>query len=292
MKRKFWGVIFLGLFFGTSNVLALEYHKLYSLKEGMSANDIMKIVYHNKYSLFCKDITLKGQVIYVDSPTFVRKRKYTKHRMILGQDGIAYKEMTTLTYPTEVKGLTVLVWSYISPEKEQDVWLWVPSLKKVRKISASQNDDAFMGSDFTVEEVSTRKFEDENYKLIGEKPFAGYGSKYTGKDLFKGRDCFVIEAVPKRKNWYYAKRIIWVDKKTGGNIYEQYYDRKGRLFKTIFRKWELLPLGDKKYPTQTTLEVTNLRSRHSTVILMDDIKYDQNLSPSLFTVKTLMRSRW
>ncbi len=292
MRRWIFLVICLFFLILPSEVKSLEYHKLYNLKEGMSADEIMKIVYHNKYSLFCKDITLKGEVIYIDSPTFIRKRRYIKYRMILGKDDIAYKEITTLTYPTEVKGLTVLVWSYESPQKKQDVWVWVPSLKKVRKISASQNDDAFMGSDFTVEEVSTRKFEDETYRLIGEKHFAGYKSKYTGEDFFKGRSCFVIEAVPKKKNWYYAKRIIWVDKKTGGNIYEEYYDRRGRLFKTIFRKWEFLNVGDKKYPTQIMLEVTNLRTKHSTVILMDDIKYDQNLSPSLFTIKTLMRSRW
>ncbi|MCD6093606.1 MAG: outer membrane lipoprotein-sorting protein [Candidatus Omnitrophica bacterium] len=292
MKKGIFLIICLFFLILPSEVESLEYHRLYNLKEGMNADEIMKTVYHNKYSLFCKDITLKGKVIYIDSPNFFRKRKYIKYRMISGKDGIAYKEITTFTYPTEVKGLSLLVWSYESPQKKQDVWLWVPSLKKVRKISPSQNDDAFMGSDFTVEEVSTRKFEDETYRLIGEKSFAGYKSKYTGKDFFKGRSCFVIEAVPKKKNWYYAKRIIWVDKETGGNIYEEYYDRKGRLFKTIFRKWELLDAGDKKYPTQTTLEVTNLISKHSTVILMDNIRYDQNLSSGLFTVKTLMRSRW
>lgn len=270
----------------------LEVGKLYSLKEGMSADEIMKIVYHNKYSLFCKDITFKGEVIYVDSPTLIRKRKYIKHRIILGKNGFSYKELTAITYPTEVKGLAILVWSYISPYKDQQVWLWLPTLKKVRKISASQDDDAFMGSDFTVEEVSTRRFEDEAYRLIGEKRFSGYKFKYKDEILFEGRDCFVIEARPKKAHWYYDKRIVWVDKKTGGHIYEEYFDKRGRLFKKIFRKWELIKVGDKLYPTQTVLEVEDLRIHHRTVILMEDIKYDQGLGESLFTVKTLMRSKW
>ena len=207
MKRGLLiSILYLGLISITFSQ-DLEYHKLYSLTDNMTADQIMKIMYHNKYSLFAKDITFKGEVIYVDSPTFQRKRKYKKSRIILGKDGFSYKELTVITYPTEVKGLAVLVWSYISPQKDQQVWLWLPSLKKVRKISASQDDDSFMGSDFTVEEVSTRRFEDENYRLIGEKVFSGYEFEYMKKTIFKGRRCYVIEAKPKKKNWYYAKRI-------------------------------------------------------------------------------------
>jgi len=79
------------------------------------------------------------------------------HSFKADQEGISYKDLVVMTYPTQVKGLAVLTWTYQDPEKDQNVWLWIPSLKKVRKISASEDDDAFMGSDFTVEEVSTQR---------------------------------------------------------------------------------------------------------------------------------------
>lgn len=292
MRRIF---LFLGVLSISIGLRAegLEYYKVYTPKEGMSADEIMRIKYHNKYSLFAHDYQQTGKVIYVDKSGFTRKRRWKRMRITkAGEDGISYKDIVVFTYPTELKGLAVLTWTYEDPQKEQNVWLWLPSLKKVRKISASEDDDAFLGSDFTVEEVSTRRFEDEAYKLLGEKNFKGYEFEQTGEVKFKDKPCFVIEAKPLKPHWYYSKRIVWIDKETGGNIFEEYYDKKGRLFKTLFREWVWIDSGDKKYPTQVSLECKDLRTGHRTVILMEETKYDEGLSEYNFTVKALMRSRW
>jgi len=271
----------------------LEYYKVYIPKEGMSADEIMRIKYHNKYSLFAQDYQQTGEVLYVDPSGFTRKRVWKRQRIIkAGQEGISYKDLVVMTYPTELKGLAVLTWTYQDPQKDQNVWLWIPSLKKVRKISASEDDDAFMGSDFTVEEVSTRRFEDESYKLIGSKNFSGYKFEHTGEVKFKDKPCFVVECTPLKPHWYYSKRIVWIDKDTGGNIFEEYYDKNGKLFKTLFREWVWTDLGDKKYPSQVSLECKDLRTNHRTVILMKDTRYDEGLSEYDFSVKALMRSRW
>lgn len=292
MKRWVMFVWFLWFCWGVS-AQDLEYFKVYAPKEGMSAEEIMRIKYHNKYSLFAKDYYSTSQVLYVDPSGFTRKRIAVRERIVkAGQDGISYKDLVVVTYPTEVKGLAILTWNYEDPFKDQNVWLWLPSLKKVRKISASEDDDAFMGSDFTVEEVSTRRFEDETYKLIGEKEFPGYKFEHTGEMKYQDRPCFVIEAIPNKPHWYYAKRIVWIDKETGGNIFEEYYDKNGKLFKTLFREWDWTDMGDKKYPTQIALECKDLRTGHRTVILLENIKFDQGLSEQEFTVKALMRSRW
>ena len=295
MKRFFiFGAVVFSLWF-CANVKAqgLDYYKVYKPKQGMSADEIMQIVYYNKYSLFARDYQQIGDVYYVDPSGFTLKRVWKRERAIKGgKDGISYKDVVVMTYPSEIKGLAVLTWNYQDPRRQQDEWLWIPSLKKVRKISASQNDDAFMGSDFTVEEVSTRHFEDETYKLIGEKVFSGYKFERDGKIKLKGKSCFLIEAKPKRPHWYYAKRTVWVDKDTGSEIFEQYYDKKGRLFKTLFREWVWYPVKDKKYPTQISLECKDLRTGHYTDIVMRNTKYDQGISEYDFTVKALMRSRW
>lgn len=290
-----WLFIFAGCLLLNLGAFAekLEYHKVYTPQEGMSAEEIMKIMYHNKYSLFARDYQQTGEVLYVDPSGFTRKRVWKRQRIVkAGQEGISYKDLVVMTYPTELKGLAVLTWTYEDPQKDQNVWLWIPSLKKVRKISASEDDDAFMGSDFTVEEVSTRRFEDESYKLIGSKNFPGYKFEHTGEVKFKDKPCFVVECTPLKPHWYYSKRIVWIDKDTGGNIFEEYYDKNGKLFKTLFREWVWTDLGDKKYPSQISLECKDLRTNHRTVILMEDTKYDQDLSEYDFTVKALMRSRW
>jgi outer membrane lipoprotein-sorting protein len=180
----------------------------------------------------------------------------------------------------------------MNPKKQQDTWLWVPSLKKIRKISAANADDSFMGADFTNEDILTRRFEDETYSLIKEENFAGYPCEFDKKTYAKDTPCFVIECKPVRSPWYYSKRILWVDKNTGGGIYEEMFDSTGRMFKTIFKDYQIYNVNGKEYPAQIILEVKDLRSGHRTVIVNSDIKFDQGLSEDLFTERALMQSRW
>jgi hypothetical protein len=188
--------------------------------------------------------------------------------------------------------LGILTWTYLDPKKETDQWMWIPSLKKIRKVSQSQGDDSFMGADFTVEEITTRKFEDETYTLIGEKNFAGYTSEYTKKTYYQGTPVFVIEAKPKRAHWYYSKRLCYIDKATGGDIFDEIYDPNGKLYKTLFRGYEIYKVDGKDYPAQIIIEGKDLRNGHITVITNDEIKFDQGLSESEFTEATLTQSRW
>ncbi|MFC1645945.1 outer membrane lipoprotein-sorting protein [Candidatus Omnitrophota bacterium] len=279
---------------GIAHAGELEYGKLYSVEEGMSADDIMRIVYHNKYSLFAQDYNLpKTSILYVSSDGFTRTKEAIRQRIVKnGEAGMSYKDIVVVTYPTQAKGLAVLTWTYEDIDRDQDVWLWIPSLKKIRKVSASESDDAFMGSDFTVDEVSTRQFDDEAYTLVGTKEFSGYTFEHTGEVLFKGADCFVIEAVPSKPHWYYSKRVIWVDKSTGGNILDEYYDKNGKLFKTLFREWTIYKPGTKDYPRQQRLECKDLRTGHRTVILNENEEYDVGLEENLFTAKRLERMKW
>ena len=274
--------------------LELQYHKVYKPEQGMSAEEIMQIKYFVKYTKFAQDYESTGYVYLIDKSGFTRERIFLRQRILLGResDGIAYKDIVMFTGPTAVKGLATLTWSYIQPHREQQQWLWLPSLKKIRKISAAQAEDSFMGSDFTIDEITTRRYEDETYQLLKEEEFKGYKSEFNGKVYHKGSDCFVIKAKPKRNPWYYSRRIVWIDKKTGGDIFHEIYDAKGRLYKTIFKDYEIMNVNGKEYATQMLLEVKDLRTGHRTVVEMKNIKYDQGLSEELFTEKSLMRSRW
>ena len=272
----------------------LVYHQVYEPGEGMSAEEIMQIKYFVKYTKFSHDYESIGYVYLIDKSGFTRERTFLRQRILLGRpsDGIAYKDLVMFTGPTAVKGLATLTWSYMDPEKAQNQWLWLPSLKKVRKISAAQADDSFMGSDFTVEEITLRRFVDETYSLLREEAFRGYRCEFNNQLYHQGSDCFVIEAKPKTSPWYYSKRIVWIDKNTGGDIYHEVYDPIGKLYKTIFKDYEIMNVEGRDYATQKLLEVKDLRTGHKTVIEMKNVKYDQGLSEERFTEKSLMRSRW
>lgn len=259
--------------------------------EGISADELMKIKYYIKYTKFAQDYQSAGDVWLITKGGFKRHRKFLRSRITLNResDGIDYKDMVVFTEPRNVKGLAILTWTYSDPKKEQDAWLWLPSLRKIRRISQSQADDSFMGTDFTTEEITIRRWEDETYEIIGNEKFKGYHSEFTGKTYYEGLDCYLVEARPKREDWYYSKRIVWIDKNTGASIFDEIYDPLERKARTLFREYQEYEKG---YLPQTLLECKNLRTGHKTIITFDEITFDSGLKERLFTEKTLMRSKW
>lgn len=297
---KKWLICLAVLFFGGICLVAqaqdLEFHKVYEIKRGMSVEEIMRIAEHVQYTLFAHDYQSTGDVLYVEKSGATRTRKFLRQRIVLGPNSLSpeyrYKDLVLFTEPTSVKGLAILTWTYIDPNRDQDQWLWLPSLKKIRKVAAAQADDSFVGSDFTTEEITTRSFDDETYKLLGEEKFKGALSEIDNKTYYKGRDCYKIECRPKRDPWYYSKRITWIDKEFGSTIYDEVYDPKGRLHKTILKRYEIMKVDGKDYAAQIFLEVKDLRSGHKTGIEMEDVKFDQGLEEAHFSERTLRRSKW
>jgi hypothetical protein len=293
MKKLVLLMAAITLVWGAALAMDLEYFQVYKLKEGMSADDIMQIEYFVKYTKFAHDVYLEGKAYFVDKGGSTLEKETLRKRITLGRksDDIAYKDLVIFTTPM-VRGLGTLTWTYMDPKKQQDSWLWVPSLKKIRKISTANADDSFLGADFTIEDILTRRFEDETYTLIGEENFKGYTSEYDKKTYFKDAPCFVIECKPKRSPWYYSKRILWVDKNTGGGIYEEKYDALGRKFNYIFKDFEIYQVNGKDYPAQVIIEGKDLRTGHRTTIINTVIKFDIGLSESSFTQKALSETRW
>ncbi|MFH1413287.1 MAG: outer membrane lipoprotein-sorting protein [Candidatus Omnitrophota bacterium] len=289
-------LLLLGIFLISGYALAmdLEYFLVHKPEAGMSAGEIMEIKYFNKYSLFAKDYQSIGDVVFIETDGSRRNRRFLRQRIILGResDDLSYKDSAMFTEPTSVKGLTTLTWNYMNPDRDQDVWLWLPSLRKIRKVSAGQANDSFMGSDFTNEEITSRQFEDETYTLVGEETFKGYTSLYDGKVYHKDEPVYVVECKPKASPWYYSKRITYVSKEFGGNILDEIYDVKGQMVRTLFRGWEIIDVNGKEYPAQIRVEGHDLRTGHKSIIIFDEIKFNQGLSEEIFTQKTLMRQRW
>jgi hypothetical protein len=295
------GLIYLALLFFVSFCLGaraedLEFHKVYKIKSGMSVEEIMRTAEHIQYTLFAYDYQSTGNVLYVDKSGSTRTRKFLRQRIVLGPDSQSpeyrYKDIIMFIAPTSVKGLGILTWTYMDSDRDQEQWLWLPSLKKIRKVAAAQAEDSFMGTDFTTEEITTRCFEDETFKLLGEEKFKGYLSEIDNKTYCQGRDCYKIECRPKRDPWYYSKRLTWIDKEYGNNIYDEIYDPKGRLYKTFLKSHKLMKVEGRDYYTQSYLEVKDLRSGHKTAIVFEDIKFDQGLEESTFSERTLRRSKW
>jgi hypothetical protein len=259
---------------------------------GMSADELMKVFFHVKFSKDSSDYKALGGTRLISKKGLKRNRTFQRFRIILNRpsDDLDYKDIVTFTSPQNVKGFTVLSWTYLTLGRDQDVWLWLPSLRKIRRVSQSEADDSFMGSDFTYEEAVSRKWGDETYTLVGEENFSGQKSMHNGKTYYKDTPCYMIEARPKREDWYYMKRKVYLEKSTAFRIYDTYFDKMGRSQKTLFVYWE--SIGGSELEMEWLLEVSDLRSDHSTIIDLEEVQFDQGQPENFFTERTLMRTKW
>lgn len=255
--------------------------------------ELIKIWDVIKYTKFAKDYKSYSTVILIRRNGFKRVRKAYRARIILGgKNGIEYKDYVSFIYPAAFKGLAILTWTYSDPNKEREQWLYLPSLKKARRTSPSQDEDNFMGSVFTTEEITSWRPEYETYRLLGKKKFKGYVSNYDKKEYYKGTECYVIEAKPKsgRKVKLRSKRILWLKADDGTCIFQQVFDKKGKLYKIIFRSFE--KIGPNKYPAQIIVEGKDFRTDDVSIVHMDEIHFDAGLKESDFTVEKLKKMKW
>jgi hypothetical protein len=259
---------------------------------GMNADDLMKIAFHTIYSKDSKDYDAVGKDHRINKSGLRLTRNWHRYRIILNrpQDDLDYKDITAFTGPENVRGLSVLTWTYLTSGREQDVWLWLPSLRKIRRISQTEGDDSFLGTDFTYEEIVSRKWGDETYAMLGDETFSGWKFLEDGKTYYQNTETVVIEAKPKKKDWYYAKRKVTLEKKTGLRIFDSYFDEMGRNQKTIFFYWK--PIEGSQLEMEWLLEGVNLEENHRSIVAVERVKFDTGLSEMFFTERTLMRTKW
>ena len=172
--------------------------------------------------------------------------------------------------PPDVRDVAFLVWKY--PGRDDDRWLYVPALKLVRRIAASDKHTSFVGSDFSYEDVSGREPEDDAHKLLRD-------------DTVAGRDAWVVESVPRESGSAdFSRKLSWIDKATGLPLKEEYYDRRGDLAR-VFTAEELKEVQG--FWTVTRRVMKNVQSGHRSEAVLADVRYNQKLSPDLFSERAL-----
>jgi len=172
--------------------------------------------------------------------------------------------------PPDVRNLAFLVWKY--PGRDDDRWLYIPALKLVRRIAASDKHTSFVGSDFNYEDVSGREPEEDTHRLLREEKVGG-------------RDVYAVESIPKDPGSAdFARRLSWVDKATWLPLKEENYDRRGDLAR-VFTAEELKEVQG--FWTITKRVMKNVQTGHWTEILFGEVRYNRKLSPEFFSERSL-----
>lgn len=184
------------------------------------------------------------------------------------------KSLSIFQTPNDVKGTALL--SYTHKEGPDDQWLYLPALKRVKRISSANKSGPFMGSEFAYEDITSQEVEKYTYRFIQE-------------DTVEGVEAYLIERFPVDPKSGYSKQEVWLHKTHYYPLKIEFYDRAGAHLKTL-TMGPYQRLNNKYYRTES-MDMVNHITGKSTRLEWRDYKLGVGLSEQNFTQNALKRAR-
>ncbi|MCP8900598.1 outer membrane lipoprotein-sorting protein [Gilvimarinus xylanilyticus] len=206
-----------------------------------------------------------------------RHGEQTERRMrskTLEQQNDGDKTLIVFDNPRDVKGTAFL--SFTHKTGPDDQWLYLPALKRVKRISSSNKSGPFMGSEFAFEDLSSQEIEKYTYR-------------YLRDEHFDARDHFVIERIPVDPKSGYSRQEVWLDKSEYRVWKIDFYDRKGEHLKTLTASNYRQHLD--QYWRAETFEMVNHQTGKSTELTFTQWQFQNGFSDRDFNKNSLKRAR-
>lgn len=184
------------------------------------------------------------------------------------------KSLLVFNTPLNVKGTSFLTYSHINSPDDQ--WIFLPALKRVKRISSRNKTGPFMGSEFSYEDLTA--FEHEKYTYL-----------YLRDETLNEKPCYVIEQYPVDKYSGYTKRIVWIDQAEFRPYRIEFYDRKNSLLKTLDVSGYEKYIDEFWRPTRSTM--SNHQTGKSTELSWRDYAFKVGLDSNDFKKNSLKRQR-
>lgn len=184
------------------------------------------------------------------------------------------KSLSIFDQPLDVKGTAFLSFSH--PVGADDQWLYLPKLKRVKRIASKNKSGPFMGSEFAYEDLSSFEIEKYSYRYMQDEPCAN-------------DSCFVVEQTPVDQDSGYTRRIVWLDHSEYRVHKIEFYDRKNSLLKTLTYNGYQQYLD--KHWRPDTMHMVNHQNGKSTDLHWQDYRFKTGLSDSDFDKNALKRAR-
>ncbi|MFQ5993468.1 MAG: outer membrane lipoprotein-sorting protein [Acidiferrobacterales bacterium] len=184
------------------------------------------------------------------------------------------KSFVIFDQPRDVKGTALLSFSHKIANDDQ--WLYLPALKRVKRIASANKSGSFVGSEFAYEDVSSQEVEKYTYKHLRDEVLAD-------------QDSFVIERYPVSKYSGYTRQVVWIDKAEYRPLKVDYYDRKNSLLKTLTFSEYNEYLG--KYWRAHKMHMVNHQTGKSTLLEWSNYKLRNGFTDRDFDKTSLKRVR-
>lgn len=190
-------------------------------------------------------------------------------------EGDGDKLLTYFDRPRDIKGTALLALTHL--DRDDDQWLFLPAIRRVKRIQSSNKSGSFLGSEFAYEDLASEEVEKfTSYTYLRDEP--------CGK-----LSCFVVERVPANKNSGYTRQLVWIDSEHYRFMRIDYYDRRNTLLKTRTYSDYQLYLG--KFWRSSDITMENHQSGKTTKLLVGNVRFQVGLSNRDFDRNSLKRAR-
>lgn len=239
---------------------------LYSQEE-LTGKKIIENVYYRPTG---EDATSNLTMTLMNSRGDERVREIKQFSKDYGKEE---KSIMFFISPADVRNTSFMNWSYDEEGRDDDQWIYLPALKKVKRISSDSKSDYFMGSDFTYDDLGDRHPSEDTHELIRE-------------EKIDGEDCYVVESIPKEEDYMYSKTVTWVSKDKWIGLKKEFYDEDGDHLKNLTVEnygkidgfWTILHS-----------EMHNIQKDHKTIMKLKDVKLNTGIDDNMFTERMMKR---
>ena len=205
-------------------------------------------------------------------------KKRNRNLHTYGKDfGVDEHQIMFFKSPADVKNTAFLTYDYDKASKDDDQWLYLPALKKVKRIPSSDKSSSFMGSDFSYFDMTDRNLEDFDFKLLKETKV-------------RGKDAWMIESTPRNKKVIkesgYTKTIAIIRKDNYVLVRAINFMRNGK--KKYLDVQKLHKQGGVWLPDVMTMTTKKgKRMIHKTILKFNNIKLNKSIPDNMFTTRRL-----
>jgi hypothetical protein len=220
-----------------------------------------------------EDMTADLRMILRNKQGQVSQRRLRVRGLEIKGDGT--RSLCIFDSPPDVRGTILL--THTHKKADDDQWLFLPALRRVKRIAAQNKSGSFVGSEFSYEDIATQTWDKYTYTWLRD-------------EVYDGNDCTVIERRPADQKYSgYTRQIVWIDKAHYRTWKVDYYDRKDSLLKTLTAK------GYRKHedafwrPGEMTM--VNHQTGKSSQLIWSDFGFGTGLTENDFDRSSLTRIR-
>lgn len=189
-------------------------------------------------------------------------------------EGGGEKTLLIFDSPRDLRGTALL--SHSHPDESDDQWLYLPALKRVKRVAAGNQSGSFMGSEFAYEDIGSQELDKFTYRFLRE-------------ESADGEACFVVERLPLDSNSGYSRQVVWLDEDAYRPLRIDYFDRGGELLKSL--RMHDYRLHDGRFWRPAEMVMVNHRTGRTTILMWSEFQFALGLDGRDFDPDDLARVR-